>query len=112
MSGNRFTQRNFSSPAGSLRSKWWIMRGCNSSIALIFACAVTAGRVSGSDAVGAGVVTRLCQHVKERKVMLVDRSQPEIIWSDGAMFEIAGTFPREVQELISTPTRTQDLHPV
>ena len=55
------------------------------------------------------VVARLCQHVKARKIMHVDRSQPEIIWSDGAMFEIAHTFPRELQELIATPTSTRDL---
>jgi hypothetical protein len=62
--------------------------------------------------VSGSVVARLCQHAKARKTMQVDRSQPEIIWSDGAMFEIARTFPRELQELITNPTLTRDLRPI
>jgi hypothetical protein len=79
---------------------------------LIFVLGAVSARVLGSDSVSSGVVTRLCQHVKERKVMLVDRGQAEIIWSDGAMFEIARTFPRELQELQSAPTAVRDLRPV
>ena len=73
------------------------------------ALALIAASLSGADSVSGSAVTRLCQHVKARKIMYVDRSQPEIIWSDGAMFEIARTFPRELQELIASPTSTRDL---
>jgi hypothetical protein len=67
---------------------------------------------SSSGAASAGAVTRLCEHVKARKNLVVDRSKPDIIWTDGAMFEIAPSFPRELQELMSTPTSSRDLHSV
>ena len=78
-------------------------------VPVLVALVLAAGPVSGADSVGGSVVARLCQHVKARKVIYVDRSQPEIIWSDGAMFEIAKTFPRELQELIASPTSARDL---
>ena len=56
------------------------------------------------------VVTRLCQHiVQDRKKMIVDTSQPEIVWSDGALLEIGTSFPKDLQELISHPSRQHDI---
>ena len=78
-------------------------------VSVLVALALFTGQVSGADSVSGSVVARLCQHVKARKIMYVDRSQPEIVWSDGAMFEIARTFPRELQELIASPTSSRDL---
>jgi hypothetical protein len=78
-------------------------------VPVIVALAFMEAQVSGADSVSASALARLCEHVKGRKIMYVDRSQPEIIWSDGAMFEIARTFPRELQELIANPTSTRDL---
>lgn len=88
------------------------MRRLFFSTPVLVVLALGAGQVSGADSVSGSVVSRLCQHVKARKVLHVDRGQPEIIWSDGAMFEIARTFPREVQELIASSTSTRDLWPV
>ena len=65
-------------------------------------------RAEPSDA----VVSRLCQHVTQRKILHVDKSQPEIIWSDGAMLEVAKTFPAAVEEMISGATSLRDLRPV
>jgi hypothetical protein len=42
----------------------------------------------------------------------VDNAQPEIIWSDGAMFEVASKFPAALQELISASNNHRDLKPV
>ena len=81
-------------------------------VPVLVALALVASQVSGADSVSDSVVARLCQHVKARKIMHVDRSQPEIIWSDGAMFEIARTFPRELEGLIAKPTSTRDLGPI
>ena len=78
-------------------------------VSVLVALVLMAAPVSRADSVSGSVVARLCQHAKARKIMHVDRSQPEIIWSDGAMFEIARTFPRELQELIANPTSTRDL---
>ena len=63
----------------------------------------------GSDS---GAVARLCQAVKERKKMIVDKEQPEVIWSDGAMFEVASRFPAPLQELISASQENRSLKPV
>lgn len=63
----------------------------------------------GSDSSGA--VARLCQAVRERKQMIVDNEQSEIIWSDGAMFEVAGKFPPALQELISAAKDHRNLKP-
>ena len=60
---------------------------------------------------GSGAVARLCQAVKERKQVIVDNEQPEIIWSDGAMFEVAAKFPAAVQELISASKDRRNLKP-
>ena len=49
----------------------------------------------------AGAVSRLSQHVKARKILYVERSQGEIIWSDGAMYEITKTVPRELETLLA-----------
>lgn len=67
--------------------------------------------VFGSDNVSSGVVARLCEHVKARKMFLVDTSQSEVIWSDGAVFEMAKSFPSGVQELITTSTSKRELRP-
>ena len=77
----------------------------------IFALAAVTTHGLASDSVSAAATSRLCQHVKQRKTVYVDKTKPEIIWSDGAMFEMARTFPRELQELIATPTETRDMHP-
>src|SRR5262245_54125237 len=87
------------------------MRSCIFSAALVFALAAVVS-LSASDGASASTTSRLCQHVKERKRMIVDSSKPDIIWSDGAMFEMARTFPRELQELIAAPTAKTDLQPV
>jgi hypothetical protein len=79
------------------------------SVPVLVVLAFLAAPLSGADSVSDSVVARLCQHVKARKIMQVDRSQPEIIWSDGAMLETARTFPRELQELITNSTSTRDL---
>jgi hypothetical protein len=78
-------------------------------LAAVFACV----QVSSADcSESSGAVARLCQAVKERKQMVVDNQQPEIIWSDGAMFEVASRFPGPVQELISTAKSHRDLKPI
>ena len=64
---------------------------------------------AASDSVSSGTAARLCEFVKARKTMHVDKTGPETIWSDGAIFEVARTFPRELQELIAAPTVTRDL---
>ena len=56
-------------------------------------------------------VARLCQAVKDRKQMIVDKAQAEVIWSDGAMFEVNTKFPATVQELISASKDIRDLKP-
>jgi hypothetical protein len=63
---------------------------------------------NGSDS---GAVARLCQAVKERKQIIVDREQAEVIWSDGAMFEVASKFPAALQELISASKDNRNLKP-
>jgi hypothetical protein len=86
-----------------------MMRASTFSISLLVALAAMAAPMSSAESVSGAVVSRLCEHVKARKIMYVDRSQPEIIWSDGAMFEIARTFPRELEQLMAAPTATRDL---
>lgn len=41
--------------------------------------------------------------------MIVDIDQTTIVWSDGAILEVGTDFPRELQELISRPTRYHDI---
>jgi hypothetical protein len=56
------------------------------------------------------VITRLCQHiVQKRQKMIVDTNQAEIVWSDGAILEVATNFPGGLQELISRPTHYHDI---
>jgi hypothetical protein len=62
-------------------------------------------------ALGSDAVARLCQAVKDRKQMIVDNAQAEIIWSDGAMFEVAGKFPPALEELIAAAKNHRDLKP-
>lgn len=81
-------------------------------IPLILALTAIVASGFGAESVSGDVVSRLCQHVKARKIMHVDRGQPEIIWSDGAMFEVAKTFPRELEALIAAPTVTRDFQPM
>jgi hypothetical protein len=76
---------------------------------LFLALAITARPVLASDA-SATTTARLCDQLKQRKVMYVDKTKPDTLWSDGAIFEMARAFPRELQALIDAPTRTQDLH--
>src|SRR5262249_39086227 len=71
-------------------------------------------RSPGDGASGSGgqgdVVARLCQHLtRDRRKVLVDTSQPETIWSDGAIFEIAANYPPALQEMISHPTGNRDI---
>ena len=63
---------------------------------------------SGSDS---SAVARLCQAVKDRNKMIVDKGQTEVIWSDGAMFEVNSKFPASLQELISASKEIRDLKP-
>src|SRR6266853_4734011 len=57
------------------------------------------------------VVTRLCRQIaRKRQKMIVDTNQTEIVWSDGAILEFGTNFPTALQELISRPTRYQDIH--
>lgn len=79
------------------------------SVALGLVLAVPSG-AAASDGATAASTAALCQQVKQRKTVIVDKTKPEIVWSDGAMFEVARTFPRELQELIDAPTATRDLH--
>jgi hypothetical protein len=88
------------------------MRASIFSISVLNALAAIATPMWSAESVSGAVVSRLCEHVKARKIMHVDRSEPEIIWSDGAMFEIAKSFPRELDELLATPTATRDLRPI
>ena len=60
-------------------------------------------------AADADVVAKLCQHVQKRQKMVVDKSQAEIVWSDGAILEIGKSFPAPLQELIAKPMREQDI---
>jgi hypothetical protein len=62
----------------------------------------------GSDS---SAVARLCQTVKDRNKMIVDKGQTEVIWSDGAMFEVNSKFPAALQELISASKEHRDLKP-
>ena len=62
--------------------------------------------------VSSRTVAQLCEHVKTKKLLLVDRSRSEIIWSDGAMMEVARSFPSELEQLISSPTAARDLQPM
>jgi hypothetical protein len=56
------------------------------------------------------VVTRLCQHVvQKRQKLIVDTNQNEIVWSDGAILEVGTDFPTGLQELISRPTHYHDI---
>jgi hypothetical protein len=86
-----------------------MMRGCPFLVPVFFALIVMVPPVSHAVSVSGAVVSRLCEHVKARKTIYVDRSQPEIIWSDGAMFEVAKAFPRELEELMAAPTGKPDL---
>src|SRR5579862_8335160 len=51
------------------------------------------------------VIQRLCQHITDRKTVIVDNNQPDNMWSDGAMLEVATDFPAPLAKLISQPTR-------
>jgi 3-deoxy-D-arabino-heptulosonate 7-phosphate (DAHP) synthase class II len=59
------------------------------------------------------VVSRLCQHiVQNRQKMIVDASQVEVVWSDGAILEFGTNFPVALQKLISEPTQYRDIRSV
>ena len=56
------------------------------------------------------VITRLCQHiVQKRQKVIVDTNHAEIVWSDGAILEVATNFPGGLRELISRPSHYHDI---
>ena len=62
--------------------------------------------------VSSGVVSRLSEHVKARKTLYVDRTGPEMIWSDGAMYEVAKTVPRELETLLAPAKGGPDMRAI
>ena len=85
-----------------------LMRASICFISVTVALGAISSLMSAAEA-SAGVVSRLSQQVKARKIMYVDRSQGEIIWSDGAMYEITKTVPRELEALLVAPTGSPDM---
>ncbi len=65
----------------------------------------------GADVSGA-TMERLCHQIQGRKRLLVDRDRPEVVWSDGAMFEVAKSFPPALEQLLAAPTAMRNLHSV
>src|SRR5215813_5859234 len=56
------------------------------------------------------IVVQLCDHImKNRQKMFVDTNQTELVWSDGAILEIGTNFPTQLQKLICSPSRYQDI---
>ena len=62
--------------------------------------------------VSAGVVSRLSEHVKTRKTLYVDRTGPEMIWSDGAMYEVTKSVPRELEALLAPAKGGPDMQAI
>ncbi len=78
--------------------------------ALLSLLFVVSSHAEGPKAKASDVVTRLCQHIVEkRRKMIVDTNQTEIVWSDGAILEVGTNFPSGLQELISRPNRYHDI---
>ena len=56
------------------------------------------------------VVDRLCRHILlNRQKVIVDTNQAELVWSDGAILEIAEHFPPGLHEIISQPSHYHDI---
>jgi hypothetical protein len=60
----------------------------------------------------AASVARLVEQINQRKTMMVDKSEPEMVWSDGAMLEVNKTFPGPIQEVISRSTNDRPMRPI
>jgi hypothetical protein len=69
------------------------------------------GRRDRAPAASETAVELLCSLIAARRTMVVNKVGSDVLWSDGAMFEIGGRFPPRLQRMISAPTRRHDARP-
>jgi hypothetical protein len=60
----------------------------------------------------AGAVSRLTEQMKTRKNIYVDRTGPEMIWSDGAMYEVTKSVPRGLEASLAPAKGGPDMRAI
>ena len=83
----------------------------NRATAFTSAAAAGPGRRDCAPAASETAVELLCSLIAARRTMVVNKVGSDVLWSDGAMFEIGGRFPPRLQRMISVPTRRHDARP-